>query len=83
MGTYDPDERITAKQALRHPYFRDFRFLFCVSVIQIRKIELSTCNIVLSTTFTSIMQVKEKKKFYCLYLVIEYFKYLIKFLDLF
>ena len=25
MCTYDPDERITAKQALRHPYFRDFR----------------------------------------------------------
>merc|ERR1719320_1531238 len=27
MCTYDPDERITAKQALRHPYFRDFREL--------------------------------------------------------
>nr|CAB3265414.1 MAPK/MAK/MRK overlapping kinase-like [Phallusia mammillata] len=25
MCTYDPDERITAKQALRHPYFRDLR----------------------------------------------------------
>ncbi|XP_078490228.1 serine/threonine-protein kinase ICK isoform X2 [Ciona intestinalis] len=25
MCTYDPDERITAKQALRHPYFRDIR----------------------------------------------------------
>ena len=26
MCTYDPDERITAKQALRHSYFRDLRF---------------------------------------------------------
>ena len=25
MCTYDPDERITAKQALRHSYFRDLR----------------------------------------------------------
>lgn len=25
MCTYDPDERITAKQALRHPYFKDLR----------------------------------------------------------
>ncbi|XP_078592601.1 MAPK/MAK/MRK overlapping kinase-like isoform X3 [Branchiostoma floridae x Branchiostoma japonicum] len=25
MCTYDPDERITAKQALRHPYFKDMR----------------------------------------------------------
>uniref|UniRef100_H2YWW8 Protein kinase domain-containing protein n=1 Tax=Ciona savignyi TaxID=51511 RepID=H2YWW8_CIOSA len=27
MCTYDPDERITAKQALRHPYFRDLRLV--------------------------------------------------------
>uniref|UniRef100_A0A8W8HTT1 Protein kinase domain-containing protein n=1 Tax=Magallana gigas TaxID=29159 RepID=A0A8W8HTT1_MAGGI len=25
MCTYDPDERITAKQAIRHPYFKDLR----------------------------------------------------------
>jgi len=25
MCAYDPDERISAKQALRHPYFRDLR----------------------------------------------------------
>ena len=27
MCTYDPDERISAKQALKHPYFKDFRFV--------------------------------------------------------
>ncbi len=25
LCTYDPDLRLTAKQALRHPYFRDLR----------------------------------------------------------
>ena len=25
MCIYDPEERITAKQALRHPYFKDLR----------------------------------------------------------
>ena len=27
MCTYDPDERMTAKQALRHPYFKELRYL--------------------------------------------------------
>ena len=27
LCTYDPDVRLTAKQALRHPYFRDLRFV--------------------------------------------------------
>lgn len=26
LCTYDPDERLTAKQALRHPYFKDLRY---------------------------------------------------------
>lgn len=26
MCEYDPDERITAKQALRHPYFKELRY---------------------------------------------------------
>ena len=26
MCTYDPEERIAAKQALRHPYFKEFRW---------------------------------------------------------
>ena len=25
LCTYDPEERLTAKQALRHPYFKDLR----------------------------------------------------------
>ncbi len=25
LCAYDPDERLTAKQALRHPYFKDLR----------------------------------------------------------
>jgi renal tumor antigen len=25
MLTYDPEERINAKQALRHPYFKELR----------------------------------------------------------
>ena len=25
LCTYDPDTRLTAKQALRHPYFKDIR----------------------------------------------------------
>jgi len=27
MCEYDPDERITAKQALRHPYFKELRYV--------------------------------------------------------
>ena len=26
LCTYDPDLRLTAKQALRHPYFKDIRY---------------------------------------------------------
>ena len=26
MCMYDPDERMTAKQALRHPYFKELRY---------------------------------------------------------
>ncbi len=28
LCTYDPDTRLTAKQALRHPYFKDIRYYF-------------------------------------------------------
>lgn len=27
LCTYDPDERMTAKQALRHPYFKELRYV--------------------------------------------------------
>lgn len=27
LCTYDPDERMTAKQALRHSYFKELRFV--------------------------------------------------------
>lgn len=33
LCTYDPDERLNAKQALKHPYFKDLRYrsLFTVT----------------------------------------------------
>lgn len=30
LCTYDPDERLNAKQALKHPYFKDLRYLLFV-----------------------------------------------------
>lgn len=37
MCEYDPDERITAKQALRHPYFKELRLVTTVVTILYNK----------------------------------------------
>lgn len=58
MCTYDPDERITAKQAIRHPYFKDLR-----SVLKTVTIRFSFMQTVFLLLFFNNVFVENRKIF--------------------